>query len=150
MDTARNLIERLAQLAATVRAPKEVEALHIVQKQVELMQGEHLATQKENRRITTENMELASRVKVLEQQLQRLKVEGKEIVAEPDQLIEHLGVLFSRKAGGRYLRNPFCPKCQRAMKDVSPALPYTCSTCKTFTTFTASEINDVILYLEKG
>lgn len=150
MDTAKNIVERLAQLTARVREPKDVNDLNIVQHQLETLQKEHLATQKVNRKVMTENMDLTSRVKVLEQQLARIKVEGREIVAEPDQQIEHLGALFTRKAGGRYLRKPFCPKCRRALKDVSPALPYTCSTCKTFSSFKASEINDIILYLEKG
>jgi hypothetical protein len=150
MDTAKIVLERIAHLITSVRDPKDADELRIVQHQIEMLQQEHLATQKETRKVTADNLELASKVKVLEQQIARLKVEGKEIVAGPDEFIEYLGVLFSRKAGGRYHRKPFCAKCRRAMKEVSPQLPFTCSGCKTSTPFKALEINDVILRLEKS
>jgi len=150
MDTASNLLDRLAHMTTTVRDSKDVEKLRIIQHQVEVLQSEHLATQKENRKIMAANLELVSRTKVLEQQIARLKVEGKEIIAEPDQFIEYLGILFSRKSSGQYHRVPFCPKCQRSMKEVSKLIPYTCSNCKTSTPFKPSEINDVILRLERS
>jgi tRNA(Ile2) C34 agmatinyltransferase TiaS len=100
-------------------------------------------------------MDLASRNKVLIQQIKRIKMESAQVPAavqqaEVTELIEHLGVLFNRKPGGRVVRAPYCPKCRRAMKAVSDVLPFTCSHCRTTTTFTASEINDVALQLERS
>lgn len=150
MDTANNLHHLLERLMTSGRDPKDEDGLRSVQRLVEVLQSEHLAAQKENRKVMAENLELVAKVKALEHQVARLKVEGKEIVPEPDEFIEHLGVLFSRKAGGRYLRTPFCPKCHRAMKSVAPSIPYTCPSCKTSSPFMPVEFNDVILRLERS
>lgn len=149
----KNLQDRIERLIDSVRDPKDVEALEIVRSQVNTLNSEQLAVQKENRRIAAENLELNSRNKVLKQLLERMKMERTKIaVPEPEagELIEYLGVLFNRKASGRFIRAVFCPKCRRGMKAVSDLLPLTCSTCRTSTSFTAAEINDVIIRLERS
>jgi len=149
----KNLQDRIERLIDSVRDPKDVEALEIVQKQIEKLGLEQRSVQKENRRISAEILELTSRNKVLTQQVERLKMEGARPPApepEPDNLIEHLGVVFNRKTSGRFSRAVYCPKCHRGMKAVSDMLPFTCSSCRTTTSFNASELNDVILRLERG
>ncbi|HAV62887.1 MAG TPA: hypothetical protein DCY13_11045 [Verrucomicrobiales bacterium] len=150
MDFLKDLQIRLAKLPAAGRSALEAGDRQTLQQLANNLDAELARLRDERRHVMAENLELAARVKVLEQEVARMKAAGMAIPEAPAEFVEHQGALFKREASGRFHDRPHCRNCRRPMRMIAADLPFTCGTCRVSSFFKASELNDILVFLRRS
>lgn len=149
MDALIQLQQFLDRIKDRARGNADVTDAQAARQLLDTVKKELEGDRLERQQLKSDNLQLKSRIAVLDQEVAMLKKPGATAVAPVDEYVEHLGAVFVRKPGGRILDAPHCRQCKRPLKAVARDMPYSCPTCQVFALFRPSELNDVLLALRR-
>lgn len=117
---------------------KDYPALNVAQERVALAEAKYAALEEENKRLKGENAQLKGELAAAQRQI------------PSDDFVERRGVLFKRRADGKFDPDAYCPKCKTPLYAMDDIFIPTCSGCRFRSPIKRPEMRVIVGELNSG